>query len=220
MSFRILSPNCPKCGDHPKGTLERMEGLALISCHEDDIFDYDGETDVYWDDQETVETIDGEIMLVCTCGEEWTSKVAEPDSIQTRQPEVTRHSLHQITRDAINRAVAENLVDAAEIAIMGHYFGADDSKWHNSFTGLAFASRHSEIGIERHAMFCKFQEKWLIACDKEKREQSIRQLTDYLRNQWESDGVDYGFEEWLRREAREGTLQRMANELLTLKGDI
>lgn len=59
-----------------KGTLERLQATALVRewvQNEDgtlDILEWDGETEVFWDGQETVEK-EGQIQVVDEEGHEW-----------------------------------------------------------------------------------------------------------------------------------------------------
>lgn len=60
-----------------KGTLERLAGVScLVSLAIKDgklIYEYDGETEVYWEEQETVQR-DGEPVFVDVEGGEWTTR--------------------------------------------------------------------------------------------------------------------------------------------------
>ena len=49
--------NCPKCSGKPRGTVEQIPGLALLMEMTDQPgeYDYEGSTDVWWDDQITIE---------------------------------------------------------------------------------------------------------------------------------------------------------------------
>ena len=69
-------PVCPECGETARGTLERVEGVALVD--EDPTtgeVQYDGETKIDWNSQQTVER-DGKPVWVCRCcGHDWTADV-------------------------------------------------------------------------------------------------------------------------------------------------
>ncbi len=74
-----------------------------------------------------------------------------------RKPLNNRFNLHQITRDAINRAVALRIVDAVSVACMAIEFGADDAAWLNDLCETAFVGRMSG-GVDVHAEMCKFND--------------------------------------------------------------
>ena len=70
-----LIPGCPECGEPARGTLEEVQGVALVMpdpetgkpvCA--------GGTDVAWDSQQTVQ---GESKPVCVCagGHDWPADV-------------------------------------------------------------------------------------------------------------------------------------------------
>ena len=69
-------PVCPECGETARGTLERVDGVALVN--EDPTtgeIQYDGETKIDWDSQRTVER-DGNPVWICRgCGCNWTADV-------------------------------------------------------------------------------------------------------------------------------------------------
>ena len=69
-------PVCPECGEMARGTLERVEGVALV--YEDPTtgeVPYDGDTQIDWNSQQTVER-DGKPVWVCRgCGQDWTAEV-------------------------------------------------------------------------------------------------------------------------------------------------
>ncbi|HVR12096.1 MAG TPA: hypothetical protein VMW75_28910 [Thermoanaerobaculia bacterium] len=69
-------PSCPECGALARGTLEHLEGIALLT------FDdsrksaaYDGQTEILWDTQRTVTPQTDHLSLVCHCGATWLSTV-------------------------------------------------------------------------------------------------------------------------------------------------
>ncbi len=79
------------------------------------------------------------------------------------KPLTSRHDLHHITREAIKRAVALDIIDAVDAAVMGARHGADDAAWLSDLTETAFASRHSQEGRVRHAMMCQFNDAYHAA---------------------------------------------------------
>lgn len=74
MKFSIQK--CPKCGEFAKGTLETVNGLALLT--EPDIdgkSEWQGETKIWWDEQKTVTDARGKVTLVCHKGHDWQSEM-------------------------------------------------------------------------------------------------------------------------------------------------
>jgi hypothetical protein len=67
--------------------LETIPGVALLLFDEDGSAEYQGETDVCWDGQQTVGDKDGRATLVCPDGHEWPAAMddADPDdSVATK----------------------------------------------------------------------------------------------------------------------------------------
>jgi hypothetical protein len=71
MRFETL--NCPTCGEVARGTCETLVGTALLVHNEDGSSEWEGETIIHWDGQQT-DTRDGMIVLDCDGGHEWTSR--------------------------------------------------------------------------------------------------------------------------------------------------
>lgn len=69
--MRFEPSKCPECGQRAKGTLETIPGIALLEFDEDCDADYQGETKVWWDGQQTARSDDGRVRLVCPDGHEW-----------------------------------------------------------------------------------------------------------------------------------------------------
>lgn len=70
MSDENKLPACPRegCSGKAFGTLERLEGVAVISADEDGTIFYVGDTDINWESMTTDTGPDGRVMLVCgTC---------------------------------------------------------------------------------------------------------------------------------------------------------
>jgi hypothetical protein len=63
---------CPTCGEEVSGTLETVQGQALVTKQDDGSFEYSGQTRMFWDGQETLQK-DGKDVLMCQNGHEWTS---------------------------------------------------------------------------------------------------------------------------------------------------
>mgnify|MGYP001586300189 FL=1 len=79
--------SCPSCGGKPRGTVEQLLGLALLMELTDQPgeYDYEGYTEVWWDDQESIEDEDGEVTLVCVdCGGHWQAAMTpSPEEAKT-----------------------------------------------------------------------------------------------------------------------------------------
>jgi hypothetical protein len=72
MKFSI--PKCPTCGELTCGTLEMIPGIALLDINDDGTAEYAGETEPWWDDQETWKDSEGRVQLRCDNGHSWQSK--------------------------------------------------------------------------------------------------------------------------------------------------
>lgn len=74
--MKFEQPKCPQCGSWPKCTIEKVMGQALLCEPNLDgtspEFEWEGSTDIWWDSQETVESADGCVNLICAkCSAEW-----------------------------------------------------------------------------------------------------------------------------------------------------
>ncbi len=76
MPFKFDPPRHPEFGTEPRGTVETVSGCALFS-EENGTYDWDGETDVWWDEQRTVEDKDGRVQLIDRQGHTWWAKMIE-----------------------------------------------------------------------------------------------------------------------------------------------
>lgn len=73
--MKFEKPNCPCCKTHATSVWENIPGQALLTePSETGDVDYAGETDVFWDGQESDENEQG-LLLGCDCGESWRSKL-------------------------------------------------------------------------------------------------------------------------------------------------
>lgn len=52
--FTFDPPKHPTKNTDPRGTLETLKGVAEFKQYEDGSFEYEGNTDVWWDEQKTV----------------------------------------------------------------------------------------------------------------------------------------------------------------------
>lgn len=84
---------CPECGQVAEATLENLTGWALLVFDQDGVADWEGETKVDWNSQETDEDpMTGEITLRCPDGHVWQTDMvsAEFTTIPTAEPEATK----------------------------------------------------------------------------------------------------------------------------------
>ena len=66
-----LIPRCPECGEPARGTLEEVQGVALVMADPQTGKPlYAGETDIDWDSQQTVQR-EGKPVWVCASGHDW-----------------------------------------------------------------------------------------------------------------------------------------------------
>lgn len=67
---------CPFCGSEKVGSYEKLSGVALVSRGDDDKLYYEGYTEIFWNDQQSRYTEDGEKRLMCcaSCGEVWPAR--------------------------------------------------------------------------------------------------------------------------------------------------
>ena len=77
--MRFEPANCPQCGQQAKGTLETVPGVALLMFDEDGNAEYQGQTDLCWDDQETIRDESGRATLFCPGGHDWLAEMAGND---------------------------------------------------------------------------------------------------------------------------------------------
>lgn len=69
--MRFTPWKCPECGQPAKGTLETVPGLALLTFDDDGKAEYDGETKIDWDGQESQQDECGRSLLECHAGHQW-----------------------------------------------------------------------------------------------------------------------------------------------------
>lgn len=75
---------CPKCREHARGTVDLVYGVATFtSPDENGEVAYAGETEIFWDSQETLTDTNANgdpcgIFLSCPNGHEWTAKEVSP----------------------------------------------------------------------------------------------------------------------------------------------
>jgi hypothetical protein len=69
---------CPECNGPATGTLEVVQGCAELSePDENGIFEYAGNTNIFWDEQKTVLDNEGRATLFCDCGAQWQANILD-----------------------------------------------------------------------------------------------------------------------------------------------
>lgn len=92
----------------PRGTLERLSGVALLDVHEDGTADYAGDTEIFWDEQRSVRDEQGKVTLVCPNGHDWKATVdAVPDPSEPVWDELAPRMLETL-RELLNRGMSED----------------------------------------------------------------------------------------------------------------
>ena len=67
-----LNPDrCPECDEQVRGTAERMTGISFLQEDEEGNYEYNGSTETFDDDQESVFDMRGDILLLCPNYHEW-----------------------------------------------------------------------------------------------------------------------------------------------------
>ena len=70
--MKLSISNCPECGQPATGTLEAVQGVALLQGPDSKgSFEYVGETVIDWDSQQTVLDKNGRVTLSCDQHHEW-----------------------------------------------------------------------------------------------------------------------------------------------------
>lgn len=67
---------CPECGELVYATYEVLDGQAILTPDDDGGYDYEGTTEVFWNNQHTSQ-VNGKDCLLCVNGHEWTSGKTE-----------------------------------------------------------------------------------------------------------------------------------------------
>ncbi len=73
--MKLETFKCPDCGEPPKGTVETLNGCAVLSPGENGTFEYSGFTEIWWDEQRTEYDEQERVHLICEKGHEWYSRV-------------------------------------------------------------------------------------------------------------------------------------------------
>jgi hypothetical protein len=83
--MKFETPKCPQCGAFADSIIEIVEGRANLqrsSNAGEDIFEYAGDTDMWWDEQKPVPHAGGRVSLMCPKDHEWLTKMTDRDNAQ------------------------------------------------------------------------------------------------------------------------------------------
>ena len=80
--MRFAKPKCPTCRQYATGSEETVLATASLSRQKGGTFEFGGDTEVWWDSQESRCTKDGVLLLSCREGHEWESKVTFEEAAQ------------------------------------------------------------------------------------------------------------------------------------------
>jgi hypothetical protein len=75
--MRFTPWNCPECGEPAAGTVETVPGLALLVFDDDGQAEYEGETKIDWNGQQTRRDESGKVTLECRHGHRWSAANAD-----------------------------------------------------------------------------------------------------------------------------------------------
>lgn len=75
--MRFKPWKCPECGQPAKGTVDLIPGLALLTFDDDGHAEYEGETEVNWNNQATRHDQAGNEILECPAGHQWPAEREE-----------------------------------------------------------------------------------------------------------------------------------------------
>lgn len=76
--MRFTPLHCPTCQARARGTVERLTGVALLTePDEEGRVEYAGQTDVWWDEQQSVTDKRGRVRVICPAGHEWRAQMQE-----------------------------------------------------------------------------------------------------------------------------------------------
>ncbi len=80
MKFAVM--NCPECGEPARGSIETLSGVAVFTDPAPDgSVDYEGTTDLWWDEQKTIRDAQGRAQLICHNGHDWFTEVVHAEGL-------------------------------------------------------------------------------------------------------------------------------------------
>lgn len=75
--MRFAPYRCPECDQLAAGTVEVVQGIALVTFDDEGDAEYTGETKIDWNSQVTVRDALGRITLECPEGHQWPAVTAD-----------------------------------------------------------------------------------------------------------------------------------------------
>lgn len=124
---------CPDCGQPPNRILESVDGFAGLQSNDEGGFCYDGNTDMKWDNQDSVVKA-GRNILMCENGHIWESR-PETESGE-KLPENNEHNRELLAGDVVEAADIGDTLEMATQSCIALY-ELDDEKflqdWENTF---------------------------------------------------------------------------------------
>jgi hypothetical protein len=113
-----FSPHtCPTCGEVTKGTVETVEGIALLDFDEDGDADWEGTTEISWDTQKTITEEDGIVTLVCDNGHSWQATKGNKDAKVVEMPSAAESAGYDAFLQDASEAVAVRWMGAGGKAL-------------------------------------------------------------------------------------------------------
>ena len=71
VGMKFEPDKCPECGGEPVGTVESLLGVAGLTPDGRGGYDYDGYSEIWWDESRTVTDDQGCVALLCESDHEW-----------------------------------------------------------------------------------------------------------------------------------------------------
>ena len=143
MAMEFDVPRCPVCGELARGSLEQVPGLALLLFDEHGKAEYEGETTMFWDDQNTVHDENGRVTLECPAGHRWAARQIDEeqfafqchgDAVQlveeAQKLGIQPEDLDEAVHDAASQSAAATTNGGIEeqIAFLVEQFGAEETR--------------------------------------------------------------------------------------------
>jgi len=96
--MRIEKSTCPECGEQLRGTIEIVHGVALIGINADGTAEYEGDTDMWWDEQIPVAgEATNTFRVICHNSHEWETRIDFEDEPPLKTADVTVNIRPEVT---------------------------------------------------------------------------------------------------------------------------